>query len=224
MIQKIESKYYQKNQIQIMIPICQNCTFLGPNGIQFHTWNGQILINDYLEHPNRSLFPFHETPIHEDEHGMFSNQLFDLNKSYLGIYNTEEGYQFRYNYFFKENNILYMETETSVFLGKTKERKLTEEDLEKTLKQTLSRYSLFCILDKDGELHAFHKHDTSIDIPLEGIWIYGDNSNLNASFYSAQVLEDDQILFSQQNIIFNREKYSEIENSDYTIEPDIKRK
>ncbi len=223
MIQKIDSKYYQKNQIQVMIPISQNCTFFGPNGVQFHTCHGQIFINDYLEHPDRELFPFYETPIHEDKLGVFSNQIFELNKPYLGIYTMEEEYQFRYNYFFKEKNILYMQTETSVSLGEIGERKMTEEELERTLKQTLSSCNFFCILDRNGELHEFYKHDTLIDIPLEGVLIYGNICNVNASFYNIQALEKDQILMSQQNIIFDREKYSEIENSNYNIEPDIKK-
>ncbi len=73
MIQKIESKYYQKNQIQVMIPISQNCTFFGPNGVQLHTYHGQIFTNDYLKHPDRGLFPFHERPICKEELGVFKS-------------------------------------------------------------------------------------------------------------------------------------------------------
>ena len=111
MLNKIDLKYYKDGLVQVMCPITENCTCVGKGGIQFHSNDGTIFQNDYPSHPKRNLFPFSEQPIHEDSNGCFSNQLFELNQSYLFIYSSSEYPRFVERYLSLQNGEVYLQTE-----------------------------------------------------------------------------------------------------------------
>lgn len=219
MIQKIDLKYYKDGLVQLMCPMTNNCTYVGTNGIKFHSEDGIMIQNDYLSHPKRNLFPFSEQPTHEDEHGSFSNQLFELEQPYLFIYCDFETPEFLERYFSLKNEEVYLQTEELSMGTKTKE-KLDKETLLEKLMQLARESKFLFFLDFDGSITSIGGQEVEVDIPLSGILVYGKGSNVEAFVYQ-MASEENQITIEMSKVEHSKFKDDTLQAETFTIEPDI---
>lgn len=202
-----------------MCPVTTNCTYVGKEGIQFHSNEDEILQNDYLSHPKRNLFPFSEQPIHEDEHGYFSNQLFELNQPYLFIYSDFEFPRFIERYFSLKNGEVYLQMEELSMGIKTKET-LDKGILSEKLRQLIGESEFLFFLDLDGVITWIHEQEVDIDIPLSGILIYGKDSRIEGFVYQLTP-EENQITVEIRKVEHYHFKKDVPETEIFTIEPNI---
>lgn len=220
MVNMVDNTYYQEGEIQLMIPVSDNCTFFGPNGIKFHSTYGEILIDDYIQHPKRKLFPFHDIPIHKDDKGIFVNQLFQLNKQYLAIYSIDGKYQFRIDNFFQIDGAIYVNTDVEIEMKSLKLNEMSKEKLKEKFQIVLSQNNFLCIIDDNGELHEYRKSTLDFEIPLSGIVIFGDGMKLNAYTYKLEV-NNELISIKSQELNFPNIRQTNLENCSSVSEPII---
>ncbi|MDE5587149.1 MAG: hypothetical protein K2I72_02110 [Bacilli bacterium] len=218
---KIDLKYYKDGLVQVMCPITENCTCVGKGGIQFHSNDGTIFQNDYLSHPKRNLFPFSEQPVHEDENGCFTNQLFELNQSYLFIYSDFELPRFVERYLSSQNGEVYLQTEELSIGSKTKEE-LDKESFQEKLKYIVTESNFAFFLDSDGCLEPINEKELEADIPLSGIFVYGKDSKIEASVYQ-MTLEEDQMIVEMGKVERYEFQNDSLQAETFTIEPDMKK-
>lgn len=219
MIQKIDLKYYKDGLVQVMCPITENCTYVGKDGIQFHSNDGIIIQNDYLSHSKRKLFPFSEQPIHEDENGCFSNQLFELDQAYLFIYSDFESPRFIERYFSFQNGEVYVQLEELSMSSKKKE-KMDKEVLKENLKQLAEKSKFLFFLDFDGDITSISGQEAEMDIPLSGIFVYEKDAKIEIFVYQ-MTLEENQITVELSKVEHHEFNNGSLQAEAFTIEPNI---
>lgn len=222
MVNIVDNTYYKEGEIQLMLPIWNNCTFIGPNGIKFHSIYGETLINDYLQHPKRKLFPFHETPMHKNDKGEFVNQLFQLNQQYLAIYSTDGRHQFRTDTFFQVDGTIYDNIDLELEMKSPELKEMSLKELKEKFQSVLSKNTFFCIIDDDGELHEYRKNTFDFEIPLAGVGVFGDGVELKAYIYKMQVYEE-QISIKSQELNLQHIGQPNLENCSSIPEPSMPR-
>lgn len=218
MINIVGSTYYKEGEIQLMIPICDNCTLIGPDGVKFHSNYGKILINDYIQHPKRKLFPYHDIPTHKNDKGEFANQLFQLNQQYLAIYSSNGVHQFRTDTFFQVDQTVYDDMNVELELNHFELKEMSSEELKEKFQGVLSSNVFLCILDDDGELHEYRKNAFEFEIPLSGIGIFGDGTSLKAFIYQMQ-LNGEKISIKSQKLEFQHREQINLEGCTSIPEP-----
>lgn len=215
---KIDSKYFIDDLVQVMIPVSNNCAFFGPNGIQFYSVNGNILKNEYTENSKSNLFPFHDLPIHEDKYGIFSNQLFELEKQYLSIHTINSEYKFRSDYYFKKDGIIYSNSGEIIDFKTTKNEKISLDEFIQNLCNKNCDY--FYIIDKHGKLHEFNQ-DIEDDLPYSGVIVSGNSETIEATIYKTHIHFGGKAFVERKNLKINNKEYLNIEGT-HIDEPDIK--
>lgn len=220
MINIVDNAYYKEGEIQLMLPIFNNCTFIGPNGIKFHSTYGEILINDYIQHPKRKLFPFQDIPMHKNDKGILVNQLFQLNKQYLAIYSIGGHHQFRTDTFFQDDGTIYVDTDVEIEMKSPESKEMSEEELKEKFQSVLSQNTFFCIVDDDGELREYRKSALDFEVPLSGVAVFGDGMKLKAYTYKLKVNKE-QISIKSQELNLHNIGQPNLENCSSVPEPII---
>lgn len=220
MISIVDNTYYKEGEVQLMLPIGANCTFIGPNGIKFHSIFGKILINDYIRHPKRKLFPFQETPMHKDDKGTFVNQLFQLDRQYLAVYSDNGQHLFRTDTFFQVDGTVYDDVNVNLEFKTEKEQEMSLSELKEKFQRILSNNKFLCVVDDDGELHEYRKNTLDFEIPLSGIMVYGDGIKLKAFDYKMQLC-DEQISIKSHELNIQQIEQPNLENCSSIPEPII---
>lgn len=219
MIQKIHPKYCKDNLVQLMIPITENCTIISKNTILFNSFNGFIHENNYINHPKRFLFPYADVPIHEDENGLFANQLLEVNQSYLSIYFINQEYKFIERIIYQKNKKTYLETNEP--LREKKKQYSNYIEIEDKLRKALIEGKFVYFLNGGGDLLNL---DIEVGLPLSGIAIYEQGGKLNVTLYNLEILENNQILIEQENILLGSSKKENLDQYDDLLEPLIQKK
>lgn len=219
MTNKIDNKYYKENVVQLMLPISMNCIFVGPDGIKFQYDYGDILIDDYIRDSRKNNFPYHDTPIHEDNLGVFANQLFKLNKTYLAIYPKQE-HRFRRDYFFEYDNQIYVNSDGDLKLIEQSPMQISLEELKRKFDSLLSDNKFVCFLNDDGKLYICDKSKIDFDVPLSGILLFGNGEELQAYLYK-MIIDKEQITVNSSKLDLTPNKQVNLENYSTFVEPSI---
>lgn len=157
MIKAIDKQYCKNNLVQLMNTSNFCNLIVSDDEIILLKTGDTVLINKYVNHPNRNLFPFHEN-IKND--GYF-NELFEYNKIYLNFIGKVGGYGFQKMYFFKgTNRALFLDEALQVDERVDEEnvRELNREEIEKIFNS--KNYDSMYILDRNGTIiYASNKKD-----------------------------------------------------------------
>lgn len=215
---KIDSKYFIDGLVQVMIPVTDNCILIGPNGIQFNSKNGKILKNEYLENSKSHVFPFYDTPIHSDEHGTFSNQLFELNKQYLSIYKINDKYKFRSEYFFMKDGIIYSTGGAILDFENINSERVSLDNFRQNLYEINSDY--LYVIDNNGKIQEF-SNNINKGLPSSGVVIYGNNNTINLMIYNINISFIKKTSVTMQILRINNNELLNIGDV-YMAEPNIK--
>lgn len=218
MINKVDNAYFKEGEVQLMLPICDNCTFFGPKGIKFHSHYGKILINDYVQQPKRKLFPYHEIPTHKNDKGDFANQLFQLNQQYLAVYTIDGTHQFRMDTFFQDDQTIYVDSNVELKKSSPELKEISLEELKEKIRSVLFNNSFLYIIDDDGKLYEYSKNALEFELPLSGVTIIGDGSKLKAYNYEILVTRE-QISIKRQELKLKNKKQLDLENCTSIPEP-----
>lgn len=182
------------------------------------------MINNYLQNPLRYVFPYAECPMHEDQYGIFVNQLYKLNKEYLSIYSINNEQQFRKDYFFKKGNTIYDEEETPVPLMPSEYKEISLTELQSEIQKAILKFTFIYIVDNTGILHELKKENTEFFIPYAGTFICQENTKLQATKYCLQMLDEQKIAIVLQKLILNNTKKVAIEQTSTPLEPNIRKR
>lgn len=223
MISIIDNKYYQSERVQLMLPISCNCIFFGPEGEKFQCSYGEVLIDDYINDPKRKLFPFCDSPMHEDDKGVFVNQLFELNRQYLEVWFDGKDYQFRSDSFFQEDETIYNYFDTELEMETQKIQEMSLETLQEKFLTLLQTSTFLSIIDDNGEFHKYQKNLVECDIPLSGVGVFGNGDTLNAFIYELKI-SNEQVSIKTQKLKFKERSQESLENCSHTPEPVINKR
>lgn len=152
MTSKVSEIYCKDKLVQLMIPFCSNMTLIGPNGIMFHCFQNEILINEYLSHSKREQFLYSKMPTHVDANGAFANQLFEFNQTYLSIYNYNGKLHFRKDFLYQCENAIFNERETPITLEKKSKSLENIESLESKYEELAQKFNSITIISSNGRL------------------------------------------------------------------------
>lgn len=223
MINIIDDKYYQKGKVQLMLPVSSNCIFFGPEGEKFQSNYGEILMDDYINDPKRKLFPFYDLPMHENDNGVFVNQLFELNKQYLEVWFDGKNYQFRSDSFFQEDETIYNYFDTELEMESQKTQEMSLETLQEKFQNLLQTNTFLSIIDDDGELHKYENNLVECDIPLSGVSVFGNGDTLNVFIYELKI-SNEQVSIKTQKLKFKDGRNESLENCLPNPEPVINKR
>lgn len=218
MINIVDNAYFKEGEVQLMLPICDNCAFFGPEGIKFQSHYGEILINDYMQHPKRKLFPYHEIPTHKNDKGEFANQLFQLNQQYLAVYTIDGNHQFRTDTFFQDNQTVYVDTNSELEKSSPELKETSIEELKEKIKNGLINNAFLYIIDDAGNLYEYPKNALEFELPLSGVSIFSNGIQLKIYNYKMQV-NGEQISIRFQELKFKNREQLDIENCNSIPEP-----
>lgn len=211
---RIKSKYYKEGFVQLMFPISENSLTLSKDGILFYCYNGIIQENNYTNHPKRFLFPYSNLPIHEDELGVFINQLLKLDQIYLSIYLEQGKYKFITRRVYQENKKIYLESVTP--LTKKEEIYSTKSKWKEELNKQLIEGNLICLLNENGKII-----NSDEEFSLSGLAISEKDGKLSASIYNLKSLEDNQVLIEKEKLLLEKQKGQDNPYLGYNVEPPI---
>lgn len=220
MINIIDNTYYKEGEVQLMLPIGENCTFFGPDGVKFYSNYGKILIDDYIQNPKRKMFPDHEIPIHKDDLGTFANQLFKLNKQYLAIYSNGNSPLFRKDNLYQVDKTIYDNVDVEPKLISQEAKKLSLEELKEKVQSILLNNKFLCFINDEGELYKCQKEVVDFELPLSGVTVFGNGDELKAYVYKMQV-DKQQISIESKGLDLQCNMQQELENVISTPEPTI---
>lgn len=153
MIKSVDKKYCHGNLVQLM-PHTDTChLIMNQDEIILLKIGNKVLINKYINHPSRHLFPYHENEKHTSGCHAQYNVLYEYNKIYLNFRTSISGYSFRKDYFFKG-------TDRALWLNESllTNRKLLEEHSQildrKELEQVFNsdNYDSMYIIDVKGRI------------------------------------------------------------------------
>lgn len=164
MIKAIDSKYCIEDLVQLM-PYTDACQLImNADEILLLKIGNKVLINKYIDHPKRYLFPYSDKEKNCTLESINYNVLFEYNKLYLNFRGSVSGYGFHKNYFLKGNNrALYFNESLDIDQRNAIEDEtyLTREEVEK--KFNSMQYDSMYIIDVNGFiLYANNKKDGCI--------------------------------------------------------------
>ena len=89
-VQIIDEKYRKDNYLQVMVPYKDRLVIIGKEGILYKDLNDEDIYSSYLDDDRRYNFPYHDVPFHKTRVGFrniikYTNQIFNINESYLCI-------------------------------------------------------------------------------------------------------------------------------------------
>lgn len=222
---KVNNKYYKNELVQLMIPFCSNTTFIGPKGVMFHTYNGKIIINEYINNPNKIFFPFFNIPTHKKEKTAFANQIFELYQPYLTIYNINNKLTFRKDYLYKNSNSIFNEFETPLQKEEKEVKNVNIIIIKNILKDVISKYEVIYLIDNSGNLVIINKDNLNInfDSSFSGVFIGIKNKEINASLIDLKKQGEDFNIETQKLILsnFDLTPNYDLENPEPTISKKI---
>lgn len=160
-VERIDEKYCINDLVQLMPYTGYNQLIIDADEIVLLKNGRNVVVNKYVNHPSRDLFPFSKCASHSDDIGGYHNELFEYDKIYLNFINTNIGIRIRIYKFFKDNNCtLFCDESLSL-----DERTLSDNVLELSRNETedifnSDNYDSMYIVDKSGSiLYASNKKD-----------------------------------------------------------------
>jgi len=170
MIKAIDKKYCVGDMVQLMPLSDYFQLIMDANEVVLLKVGNNVLINKYINHPNRNLFPYHER---ESYNGKYC-ELFEYNKLYLNFRGSVSGFDFSGYYFFRGtdralcvNDRLTIDERSA----KKDKRLLTRKELENFFNS--KNYDSMYVVYKNGSiLYADNKIDGRI---VDGKMIPSDN-------------------------------------------------
>lgn len=116
----------------------------------------KVLVNKYVNHPDRNLFPYHEKEKNDWQH---FTELFEYNKTYLTFRGSEGGFRFHKYYFFKgSDRALWLEESLPVDERYVVENsvELDRHDIEEIFDS--SNYDSMYVINRNGRI-LFARND-----------------------------------------------------------------
>lgn len=174
MIQAIDKKYCIGNLVQLM-PYTDACHFIvSTDEIILLKVGDKVLVNKYVNHPNRNLFPYHEK---EKNDWLHFTELFEYNKTYLNFRGSVGGFRFHKDYFFKgSDRALWLEESLPV-----DERYAIEDSVE------LDRYEIEKIFDSSN-------YDSMYVIDIHGRILFARNDKDKIHIGKNVIPSDNEII------------------------------
>lgn len=174
MIQAIDKKYCIGNLVQLM-PYTDDCHFIvSTDEILLLKVGDKVLVNKYVNHPSRNLFPYHEK---EQNDWLHFTELFEYNKTYLNFRGSVRGFRFHKDYFFKGNDrALWLEESLPV-----DERYAIEDSVE------LNRYEIEKIFDSNN-------YDSMYVVDRNGIILFARNDKDKIHIGKNVIPSDNEII------------------------------
>lgn len=156
MIQAIDKKYCIGNLVQLM-PYTDTCHLIvSADEIILLKVGDKVLVNKYVNHPSRNLFPYHEKEKNDWQH---FTELFEYNKTYLTFRGSIGGFRFHKYYFFKgRDRALWLEEPLPVDERCAMENsvELDRHEIEKIFNS--DNYDSMYVIDINGRI-SFARND-----------------------------------------------------------------
>lgn len=156
MIQAIDKKYCIGNLVQLM-PYTDACHLIvSADEIILLKVGNKVLVNKYVHHPSRNLFPYHEKE--KNDWGHFT-ELFEYNKTYLNFRGSVSVFNFYKDYFFKGNDrALWLEESLPVDERYADENsvEIDRQEIEEIFNS--NNYDSMYIIDRNGRM-LFARND-----------------------------------------------------------------
>lgn len=156
MIKAIDKQYCIGNLVQLM-PYTDACHLIvSANEIILLKVGDKVLVNKYVNHPSRNLFPYHEKEKNDWQH---FTELFEYNKTYLTFRGSVGGFRFHKYYFFKgSDRALWLEESLPVDERYAVENsvELNRHEIEEIFDS--SNYDSMYIIDRNGRI-SFARND-----------------------------------------------------------------
>lgn len=157
MIKYINKKYCKDDLVQLMLSCDFSNLIVSADEIILLKIGDKILVNKYVEHPNRMQFPFSDKVINDDCY----NELFEYNKVYLNYRASVGGYRFDKKYFFKgQDRAIFLSQGLPVDQTFTRDNsiELNRDEIEKIFDK--NSYDSMYIFDRNGRIYfANNKKD-----------------------------------------------------------------
>lgn len=221
MVNIVDNKYYYSGKVQIMLPVSNSTTFVGPDGIKFHSNFGTVILDDYINDPLKNKFPYNDVPMHKDDLGVFANQLFQLEKQYLAVYYDGDEYKFRTDYFFLNGDKVYDDLNVVDSFEEEKVENLQKEMIREKFLNFIYNNKFVAIIDMEGELHEYRSIQFKFEMPLSGLLLVGDESTVNAYVYEVTIAGNVATIKSKKLLTPINSNNLESDNYSFFKEPNI---
>lgn len=164
MIKAIYSKYCTNDFVQLMPYTDVYQLIIDTEQIILLKDCDTVVINKFVDHPNRSLFPLSDSSTYRDGFNTHYNELFEYNKFYLNFRGSYVGYKLHKHYFVKgTDSALFLNEKLPIMNFNTggKSQDLTREETEKIF--DVNNYdSMYVIGDTGAILFAGNKKDGTV--------------------------------------------------------------